>query len=382
MRRTTDRLVLAMLLVGLTVAFPTERALAKTDITVDGSTVTLSVAIDLIGAVDSAGRAVRIEDDAGVPSAFSDYWGEAATLWNDAFAKHSYNGCINFKLDLQFFPLPYNGTRTPGHHAVLIDPNPDVRPGVFVPGGTDGTKDFTDAFTMDLQGVWGVEDTATVSHEVGHLLGLGDDYIDVKDANGKVTTSAPLPGRENTQMARSHSKNVDQALIDRIGDEVEKSGKKLPSCWTGTMNSSSNYTVTAPDGGLICSGVWSTSFKFTVQADNTVSGTATSTIQGTPVCTHPEFLPTPVATMVSNITGTATATQLQLQLNQVSFAPADGIDTTGMSASLYGFSSVPSTITIPISSKGHAEGSQQLQAISSVNSYTSDNAIALDCQTC
>ncbi|MEY2581475.1 MAG: hypothetical protein QOE09_1324 [Ilumatobacteraceae bacterium] len=148
------------------------------------------------------------------------------------------------------------------------------------------------------------------------------------------------------------------------------------------MDSSSNYTVTASDGGLICSGTWATVLKFTVAADATLTGTATSTLQGAPVCTHPDFLPTPVTTMLSNITGTATAAQLQLQLNQVSYDPAGSIDSTGMSGSIYGIDSAPATITIPITTPRHAEGSQQLQAISSVNSYTSDNTITLDCQNC
>ena len=148
------------------------------------------------------------------------------------------------------------------------------------------------------------------------------------------------------------------------------------------MNSSSNYTVTASDGGLVCAGTWTTGLKFTVAADATVTGTATSTLQGAPVCTHPEFLPTPATTMLSNITGTATATQLQLQLNQVSFEPAGSVDTTGMAASIYGINTAPATITIPITAPRHAEGSQQVQAVSGVNSYTSDNTITLDCQSC
>ena len=160
------------------------------------------------------------------------------------------------------------------------------------------------------------------------------------------------------------------------------SDKRLPGCWTGTMESASNYTVTASDGGLVCAGTWTTALKFTVADDASVTGTATSTLQGAPVCTHPEFLPTPVTTMLSNITGTATATQLQLQLEQVSYEPTGSIDSTGMSASIYGIDTAPATITIPITTPGHAAGSQQLQAISGVNSYTSDNTMALDCRTC
>jgi hypothetical protein len=154
------------------------------------------------------------------------------------------------------------------------------------------------------------------------------------------------------------------------------------TAWTGTMNSSSNYTVTAQDGGLVCSATWTTALKFTVAADSTVSGTATSTLEGTPVCTHPEYFTMPATTMTSTISGIASATQLLLQLNQVAYEPAGSIDATGMSASIYGINTAPSRIAIPITSPGHAAGSQQLQTISAVNSYTSENTITLDCLTC
>ena len=151
--------------------------------------------------------------------------------------------------------------------------------------------------------------------------------------------------------------------------------------WTGTMTSSSNQAVT-DIGKLVCSATWTTALEFTVAADATVTGTATSTLDGTPVCTRPGDFPSPMTTLLSNITGAATATELQLQLNAVSHQPAGSIDATGMSGSIYDIGTGPATITIPITTPGHAEGSQQLQTISGVNSFTSDNTITLDCQTC
>ena len=152
--------------------------------------------------------------------------------------------------------------------------------------------------------------------------------------------------------------------------------------WTGTMTSSSNYTVTAQDGGLVCAATWMTALKFTVATDATLTGTATTTMVGTPVCTHPEFITNPTTGMLSTITGNATDTQLQIQLTAVSNVPADSIEYAGMSASLYGIDTPPATITIPITTPGRAEGSQELQTFSGVNSYTSENAITLDCQAC
>ena len=152
--------------------------------------------------------------------------------------------------------------------------------------------------------------------------------------------------------------------------------------WTGTMTSSSNYTVTAQDGGLVCAATWTTALKISVATDATLTGTATTTMDDTPLCTHPEFITNPTTGLVSNITGNATNTQLQIQFTAVSNAPFDSIEYAGMSASLYGIDTPPATITIPITAPGRAQGSQVLQTVSSVNSYTSENAITLDCQTC
>ena len=383
-RRRLHRVV-ATGLVVVVVAWlaPAGRSVAQTTVTSDGGTVTLTVPIDLVGAINNAGAEVGIKNlDTGERTPISTLYGSAAKLWNDAFAKLQYKGCVNFKLDLQFIPKPFDSPTTPGHHRIELGFDPDLRPGVFIPGATDANADDTIPFTTDIGGTWPPVSAGTVAHEVGHLIGLGDDYTDIKDANGKVTGSQPLPGREGTQMANSSSLNIDQVLIDRIGKIVENAGQKLPKCWSGTMTSSSNDTVTASDGGLVCSGTWTTALKFTVAADATLTGTATSTWGAAQVCTHPEFITNPMMSMLSTITGNATSTQLQIQLTIASNEPAGSIDYTGMSASLYGFNTPPTTIIIPITTPGHAEDSQELQTISGVNSYTSENAFTLDCQTC
>ncbi len=381
--RRLRRVVATGVVVVLACLTPAGRSAAKTTVTSDGGTVTLTVPVDLVGAINANGTEVGIKDlDTGVRTPISTLYGSAAKLWNDAFAKLQYKGCVNFKLDLQFIPKPFNSPATPGHHRIELGFDPDLRPGVFIPGATDANADDSIPFSADIGGTWPPVGTDTVAHEVGHLIGLADDYTDIKDANGKVTGSKPLPGRENTEMASSGSENIDQVLIDRIGKIVENAGQKLPKCWTGTMTSSSNDTVTAQGGGLVCSATWATALKLTVAADATLTGTATTTMDGAPVCTHPEFITNPMTGMLSTITGTATDTQLQIQLTVASDVPAGSIDYAGMTASLYGFNTPPATITIPITTPGHAEGNQELQTISGVNSYTSENTFTLDCQTC
>jgi hypothetical protein len=152
--------------------------------------------------------------------------------------------------------------------------------------------------------------------------------------------------------------------------------------WTGSMESTSNYTVTSQDGGLVCSGQWTTYLAFDVDADSKISGRATTDAVSDPECTHPELLSTPVTSITSSIEGTLTTDQLQLRFMPVSFVPEGAVDSTGMSSSIYGIGTAPPTLTIPVVAPGHAIGTQQLQTVSGSNAYTSVNTTTLDCQGC
>ena len=372
----------AVVVVAATCAFPAEPSMAITDVTVDGATVTLTVPVDLIGAINADGYEMGLKDSAtGAPTGVTTYWAGAAKIWNDAFAKLPFNGCINFKLELQFFPKFPGAAPTPGHHAIVIDLDPNTRPMVFDPyTPTDPTRDTTSGLDGDLTGDWGAASVLTISHEVGHLLGLGDDYTDVKDANGKVTGSKPLPGRENTEMANQQSGNVDQNLVDRIGKLLDKAGKKLPKCWTGTMKSSANETFT---GGLVCSGTWTTALSLNIAADGNITGTAVGAVDGPPACQGTPYT-TQMQLFHAPITGTATDTELRFRLGTPSsYEPAGSGDFTGMTATIFGADPPGSTFTVPITSPGHAQGAQPLQHGNPTNGkFTSENAIVLVCQTC
>ncbi len=384
MGRRVRFLLPAAVLVVATGAIPAQQVAARTDVTVEGATVTLTVSIDLVGAINKDGQEIGLKDESsGVATPISKYWGEAAKAWNDAFANLTYGGCVRLKLDLQFFPRPYGSLHTPGHHSVLIDPDPDVRPMVFDPATNVATDDSPSAFTSDLTGDWGAEEVGTISHEVGHLLGLGDDYTDVKDANGKVTGSKPVAGRENTMMASDG--DVDQNIVDRLGKLVEKAGKRLPKCWTGTMTSSSTYNIDAPDGGPVCAARWTTKVTFVVVPEGKIDGTGDATLSQLGACPHPieqgGFRQT--QQIHTGISGTASADQLQVTYVALGpNVPADGVEGTGFSASIFGFGSPQPPLAIPIVSPGHAQGAQTLQLTSGSNVYTSDNTLDLTCTTC
>ena len=382
------RVLLAVVFVTATCAIPAGRAVAKTTVTVDGATVTLTVPVDLIGAMLGVGREISGKGDDGGVITISKYWATAAKVWNDAFAKLSYKGCVNFKLDLQFFPKSIYDLHTPGHHRMMLNFDPDTRSMVYdvKPDATndtnpDATTDTAGAFTADLGGDWGLTTVPTISHEVGHLLGLGDDYTDVKDADGKAINSKPKAGRQDTMMAGGGK--IDQGLVDRIGKLVENAGKKLPKCWTGTMTSSSNETVTADNIGLVCSGTWTTALSLTIGPDGNITGTAVGAVDGPPACPRGHGANPQMEVFLAPVTGSATDTEFRFRFGTPSsYEPAGSADFTALTATIYGADPSGATFTVPITSPGRAQGEQSLQFVVGVNNSTSENTITLVCHTC
>lgn len=312
MARGVGRVLLAGTLVAAVCATRAQLVMAKNEVTVDGTTVTLSVPVDLIGALYEDGRQIAIRfTSADSLVVLSKYWADAANVWNDAFAKLTYHECVNFKLDLQFFPtkseyigvIPIPGQ--PGHHRMYINFDPTRRPTVYDPATNDPAKDTTSAFTSDLEGLWGAVDVQTISHEVGHLLGLGDDYTDTKDANGEVNGAKPVAGRAGTLMADGGGV-IDQNIVDRVGELVEKAGKKLPTCWTGTVHD--DVVDNAGTAG-ICSGPWDAAIKLTADGDGKLAGTMTTTNAPLSSCGSAQFA---LAGQVVPITGQLTDTQLTI----------------------------------------------------------------------
>ena len=152
--------------------------------------------------------------------------------------------------------------------------------------------------------------------------------------------------------------------------------------WTGTMISSSDDTVTAQDGGLVCSANWRTDLSLAVDAEGKISGTAVIAIQGAPVCTHPEFV-SQTQVIRAAVTGTATDQSLHIEINPAtSFEPGGSFDATGLTASIYGVSGGSAIFDIPVTSNGRAAGDAPRQLVSGANRYTSQNSISLTCADC
>lgn len=233
-RRFPLCVILAAVLLLASAADPV-RALSS--VSVEGTVVTITVPIDVFGDT-------RIRDpETGVVGTAGPYWETGAEqIWNDGLAPFRYLDCVTFKLDIDIKEFASDASGRPDAHSVRFYNDPTLRSKFWDPGAPTSQADAPTAFMQPLDGEFGPIDHFTVAHEVGHLLGLGDDYVDVVQPDGTIR-SEPLDGRPGTLMAESESANIDQAVVDRIGMLLDDLGK-LPECWAGTLTGS--WTTTTP----------------------------------------------------------------------------------------------------------------------------------------
>jgi hypothetical protein len=199
--------------------------------TVKGDTITIEVDIHLFG------PAVVHTANGGQSSldALAQSWEQGAERhWNEAFRSHKFtDSCgrtFNLKLDVKMraAPTSFRNLDKSDANQILVADLPWVRSANRTPG--KGKGDSAASYSTHSNGVWAASVTGTVvAHEVGHLMGLGDDYKDVTGKDGKVH-SEPFPGRKGTLMADARgTTRIDQQLIDRLGQLLEKAGK-VPKC--------------------------------------------------------------------------------------------------------------------------------------------------------
>ena len=247
---------------------------AKTTVSVSGTTATITVPVD----IGEIGGKHFIDPDTGKQTTPAEYWTNGAEgVWNEGFAQFRYHGCVTFKLDLRIYPanqtyVSGEGWKVDGpagHHHIAIDRDAS-RPYVDDPSAKSHNDDTTGAYASDLGGVWTQQDFDVTAHEVGHLMGLGDDYTDPPNGD----PSVPLPGRAGTLMAGSGTPVVDQALVDRLGKLVEQAGIKLPQCWTGTMDSDTTriYREGVYGGQTHCTDQWHSTLAFGIDTSGKIEG--------------------------------------------------------------------------------------------------------------
>lgn len=305
-------------------ALPAAPAEAKTGVTIDGSTVTLTVPIDMLDLPEDGGRIIDMAT--GEQHVYSD-WLEtrAEAIWNEAFARLPYRQCLTFRIDIQIHPV--SEARMRGHHGINFDPRiPDVAV-VYDKGVDHHNKDGTRAYTDSLTGDFGLIDQETFAHEVGHLLGLGDDYL--RDEN-KNAIDGVVDGREEgTLMHDSDSATVTQPIVDRIGALVDEI-HDLPECWTGTFQATSVRTYVQPEvaNGGSCTDGYDGQLAFLIDEDGVLDGHGTASLVDGPDCTFPaQFLPTTEVRFT--VGGEAGVEALSLELGWSENIPAGGSQPAG-----------------------------------------------------
>jgi hypothetical protein len=249
-----------------------------TRVSVDGSTVTITVTIDLI-----YGGLGTEEVPAGAQEAADGLAGEIESYWNQGFERNA-SPCVELRLEVVMNVLPntfpplrfvevgddVTFATEPGHHVVFyaegnaygnIPPPETYDPydddGVAPPG-----EDYGSPFEHDLYAIWSphLEDARDFAHEFGHLLGFGDDY----DLNG------PLSGREGSLMADGDL--VDGNLVSRLTELARGANDDVPECETWEVTGDLQTDQTLP-GGDTCGQTGTAQGTIVVAGGGEISGT-------------------------------------------------------------------------------------------------------------
>lgn len=247
---------------------------AATTVTVEGKTVVIHVPIDARGL-----RGITVKDPATgkVIDAATYVEREVGRIWNEAFEGFSYE-CWKFRLDLKILPVGRDAKSTRGHHEVIINTLKDHSE--WDPTGPDDMvpdRDFPFAYSRDMRGVFNTPDPQILSHEIGHALGLGDDYFkkggNKPEARGigeraggvdSIDQDGNVVGRGS--FMTSGVGGPDAVHLWRVVAMMKEAGV-LPQCrWVGTIKVQAVGNVYDEEGEL--------AFAFTESKDGSVNGSA------------------------------------------------------------------------------------------------------------
>jgi hypothetical protein len=263
-------------------------AAAQTTASPDGTVVTINVPIDVIlmGAdVVSGADRRRITNLAKM----------AELIWNPGLQGLKFRDCLTFKIkvDIEVHPDAGRTFREPMPHQIdwYDDPAADVF--VLDPGEDDHTKDSPNPYKDFTSGQWSDLDIGEFVHELGHLLGLGDDYIRVPDDSPKGWHAVDKPGREGTIMAKrvegrwgTRPGRIDQNIVDRLDALVDQTGFEWPYCWEGSWQTEARHFEVVEDvvglepghRQLHHEGTLEARFRFGVSKDGAIVGTGTAKV--------------------------------------------------------------------------------------------------------
>ena len=277
-----------------------------------GHDVTITVHIDCVGCKGKKGPDGKTD--------LATYWEKTAEkAWNDAFGKYPYCNKYKFTLDVDIKAGGENFKVRDGRHRILVGlPGSGLEQTGWdgatehTPGGLPGQRspDGTRYYENDGDGAMPSDVAPTVlTHEIGHVVGLGDD----RDDNGKA-----LPGRDGTVMvggarqsdgtlvAPDTKLRIDKSRVDRIGKQLENLGKLTCGvAWNGPIEGS----VTAPGCSPAEIPVHG-KLEVSVRAHGAVSGQGGWTEDGFS-CGGQDVAPT---TLAFAVTGTKSRDTFTLQL--------------------------------------------------------------------
>jgi hypothetical protein len=269
--------ILAIATVFTALAVPAAAAPALggggTTATVDGTTVTITVHIDLCCIPEDAAQR-----DIWVPLVRADIKA-AQDMWNEALAKLTAKGCFDVRVvfDARFLNTakdPWD----PGYHQIILHFTGGGTSGSHWPGDIPQTADSDYEYTHTLPGdFWTDIEVKTWAHEIGHLMGLGDDYrnglnLRFEGYGGYRDQRQPcLSGRGGTLMCDGNT--IDQALADRLVANLSQFGL-LPQCWKGTLKAHGQGNVYNDDAIV--------ELRFSVADDGTVKGSGHARMSSAP----------------------------------------------------------------------------------------------------
>jgi len=182
---------------------------AKTGVSIRGRNITITVPIDAVGIDRKTAR---------------EWKGSMESTWNAAFNSNEnpFKNCFNLKLVVDIDHHDWSYPAQPGRH-MIFDSHGASRNqsrGTIAYNGnpykSSADGNFDEKFGDGSH-------SKHLAHEVGHLLGLPDEYT-VVSTNPRRTR--PLPGRENTLMADGG--RIDEALLKRLVDRLRIETHNIP----------------------------------------------------------------------------------------------------------------------------------------------------------
>jgi hypothetical protein len=337
-----------------------------TTVTVEGSTVTITVHFDLCCIPDDAS-----ERDVWTPLVRAEIKA-AQDQWNQALANLPAKGCYELRVVFDARLLNKSDGWDQGYHRINMSYT-EGRSGSQDPESTSPNTDDDTVYQQSVAGNF-YEPSMSVgtwAHEIGHLMGLGDDYFAQHGLGHRAQDC--LPGRDGTLMCDSGTGAIDQDLADRLADILSSDGL-LPQCWKGTIK----ISVASYKGPRRCTDSWTADMKILVSDKGVASGTGTANRASAVVCGHATPCPSPQV-FTFNIAGQSDQQTFRLKYSTTGASPAGACDYSAFGTVLPGFPT-PRINTITSVATNRAEAHYQVTELFGASTGSFDTA--LDCESC